>query len=86
MDFMEKLHGIQHGTIKKAFAILTYKKIYIAICRQHAVSDTASIFFMKNNIVNEVLCAVQKALWLYVCLYSSNSIVWLFFPFVAFSE
>lgn len=41
---------------------------------------------MKNNIVNEVLCVVQKALWLYASPYSSNGIVWLFFPFVAFSE
>lgn len=36
--------------------------------------------------MNEVLCVVQKVLWLYACVYSSKGIVRLFFPLVALSE
>lgn len=36
--------------------------------------------------MNEVLCVVQKVLWLHVCVYSSKGIVWLFFPLAALSE
>lgn len=37
--------------------------------------------------MNEVLCVVQKVLWLQcACVYSSKGIVCLFFPLVALSE
>lgn len=36
--------------------------------------------------MNEVLCVVQKVLWLHAHVYGSKGIVWLFFPLVALSE
>lgn len=55
-----------------------------------AISDTGSIkltcFLSVRNVMNEVLCVVQKVLWLHACVYSSKGIVCLFFPLVALSE
>lgn len=36
--------------------------------------------------MNEVLCVVQKVLWLHAWVYSSKGIVCLFFPLVALLE
>lgn len=36
--------------------------------------------------MNEVLCVVQKVLWLRAWVYSSKGIVCLFFPLVALPE